>query len=54
MQNEKGSPIYVDWDEKFHLPKDIEGKSVVINGYAFMDSTDKGATIGFKATGVKL
>jgi len=54
LQNENGSPIHVDWDEKFHLPTDIAGKTAVMSGYAFLDSTEKGIAIGFKATGIKL
>jgi hypothetical protein len=54
LQNDEGSPIHVAWDEKFHLPTDIAGKKAIMNGYAFIDSTDKGIAVGFKATGVKL
>lgn len=54
LQNNAGPPIHVDWDEKFHLPKDLAGKTAVMTGYAFSDSTEKGIAIGFKATGIKL
>ena len=50
----KGEPVHVDWDEKFHLPTDVEGKNVIVNGYAFRDSTKNGTPVVFKATGVKV
>ena len=54
LQNENGSPIHVDWDEKFHLPTDITGKTAILHGYAFIDSLGNGKPIAFKATGLKL
>lgn len=53
LQNDEGPPIHVDWDEKFHLPKNIAGQTAVLKGYAFVDSTENGRTLGFKATGIK-
>ena len=54
LQNENGSAIHVDWDEKFHLPTDISGKTAILHGYAFTDSSETGKPIAFKADGLKL
>lgn len=34
-----GEQIFVDWDKKFSVPKDIEGKTVFIHGYSYLDTT---------------
>ena len=34
-----GNFIFVDWDDKFHVPRDIEGKIVFIHGYSYFDTT---------------
>jgi hypothetical protein len=35
-----GSSIFVGTDEAFTMPKSIVGKTVNVNGYAYMDTTD--------------
>lgn len=54
LTNPGGKEIYVDWDEKFHLPLDISGKSVFIHGEAYVDTTTEGHALAFKASGVHL
>jgi hypothetical protein len=54
LENPDGKEIYVEWDEKFHLPLDISGKTVIVNGYAYIDSSQAGNPVAFKASGVKL
>ncbi len=31
--------VYVDWDKKFSVPRDIEGKTVFVHGYSYLDTT---------------
>jgi hypothetical protein len=38
LENPAGDEVYVDWDERFHLPRDISGQTVFIKGYAFHDT----------------
>jgi len=54
LENPDGGEVYVEWDEKFHLPLDISGKTVMMNGYAYIDSSKEGNPIAIKASGVKL
>jgi hypothetical protein len=54
LANPGGKEIYVDWDEKFHLPHDISGKTVFIRGHAYVDTTAEGNPLAFKASGVHL
>lgn len=54
LANPGGKEIYVDWDERFHLPKDISGETVLIHGQAYIDTTAEGHPVAFKATGVHL
>lgn len=34
-----GSDLFVSTEEKFFLPKDLEGKELIVNGVAFHDTT---------------
>lgn len=34
-----GDNVYVDWDKKFSVPRDIEGKTVFVHGYSYLDTT---------------
>ena len=54
LENPGGQEVYVDWDHKFNLPKRISGETVILNGYAYIDSSGDGKVIAFKASGVKL
>lgn len=40
LENPGGQDIFVDTDESFTMPSSIVGKTVRVNGYAFMDTTD--------------
>ena len=33
-----GEQVYVDWDKKFTVPRDIEGKQVFVHGYSYFDT----------------
>src|SRR5882672_8639709 len=50
LENSGGKEIHVEWDEKFHLPLDISGKTVVLNGYGYIDSSAEGNPVAFKAS----
>lgn len=54
LANPGGDEVYVDWDEKFHLPLDISGKKVLIHGEAYIDSSAEGKPVAIKASGVRL
>jgi len=34
-----GKKLYVDTKEKFYLPQDVVGKEIVVNGFAYQDTT---------------
>lgn len=34
-----GEQVFVDWDKKFSVPRDIEGKTVFIHGFSYLDTT---------------
>ncbi len=34
-----GEQVFVDWDKKFSVPRDIEGKTVFVHGYSYLDTT---------------
>lgn len=40
LEASNGQSVFVDTDEKITMPKSIAGKTVTVNGYAFMDTTD--------------
>ena len=33
-----GTQVFVDWDKKFSVPRDIEGKQVFMHGYSYLDT----------------
>jgi hypothetical protein len=53
IKNDSGDEVYVDWDEKFHLPHDLSGKNVMVKGAAYHDSTSTGYPVAIKASGVQ-
>lgn len=34
-----GEQVFIDWDKKFSVPRDIEGKTVFVHGYSYLDTT---------------
>ncbi len=34
-----GEQVFVDWDKKFSVPRDIEGKTVFVHGNSYLDTT---------------
>ncbi|HAP00307.1 MAG TPA: hypothetical protein DCQ93_00130 [Bacteroidetes bacterium] len=39
LESGNGNGLYVDWDKKFFVPRDIEGKNVFVHGYSYLDTT---------------
>lgn len=39
LNDGSGDGLFVTTDEKFFLPKDCEGKTLLVNGYAYNDTT---------------
>lgn len=54
LKNEGGSDVFVDWDHHFNTPKDLSGRRVIADGYAYVDTTKAEHVIAFKAAGVHL
>lgn len=39
LENPGGEDIFVDWDHAFEVPKNADGRTAIIKGYAFYDTT---------------
>lgn len=39
LVKEDGTDLFVNWDEKFFIPKNSSGKTAIANGYAFIETT---------------
>lgn len=54
LSNPGGKDVYVDWDEKFHVPHDISGRTVFVHGHTYIDTLSEGRPVAFRANGIWL